>query len=156
MEQFIKRKKVIRRALFNLRRIIWEDSVDSVEFFGSMNSFGWGLWFMIHPNLFSSPIYAILARFGNEYFWGSILIAVGFARLIGVALDRYRLRRTIAMVGTILWAFMCVGFYQQNPHAIIVFITGENTLLSAWEYIRHSRKAQIRKEIREEINSERR
>lgn len=148
---------LLRQIWKNLKRIVWEDNFDVVEFFGSINSFGWGLWFIFHPQLFDTGaiVYAILARFGNEYMWGSILVAVGISRLFGLVLDRYRTRKAVAMIGTILWAFICVGFYQQNPQAIVVFITAENTLLSAWEYIRHSRRARIRKEIREEIHSER-
>lgn len=138
----------------NLKRIIWEDNFDVVELFGSVNSFGWGLWFIFHPGLFeSSQIFNVLAKFANEEVWGTALFILGVARLIGVALDRYRLRRTVAMIGTVLWAFVCAGFYQQNPGAIIVFITAENTLLSAWEYMRHARKARIRKDVREEIHS---
>lgn len=147
----------LRRIWTNLKRIVWEDSFDVVEFFGSINSFGWGLWFILHPALFDvgTSVYAILSKFGNEYLWGSVLLCVGFARIVGIALDRYRFRKATAMIATILWAFVCVGFYQQNPHAIVVFVTAQNTVLSAWEYIRHSRRARIRKEIREEIHSDR-
>lgn len=142
--------KIVR----NIRRILFEDSIDIVELFGSINSLGWGMWLILHPQLFhTSTIYAVLAKFGSPQMWGLILLALGFARFVGVSLDRYRLRKTVAMLGTILWAFICASFYQQNPNAIIVFITAENTILSAWEYLRHSRRARIRKEVREEIHS---
>ena len=144
----------MKKIMNNLRRILFEDNIDIVEFFGSINSFGWGLWLIFHPGLFEQgTVWVVLSKFGNEYMWGVLLITLGFARFVGVALDRYRLRKTVAMLGTLLWAFICAGFYQQNPNAVIVFITAENTILSAWEYLRHARRARIRKEVREEIQS---
>lgn len=144
----------MKAALQNLRRILFEDKIDIVELFGSINSFGWGLWLIAHPGLFEQgTVWLVLSKFGNEYVWGALLISLGFARFVGVALDRYRLRKTVAMLGTVLWAFICASFYQQNPQAVIVFITAENTILSAWEYLRHARRVRIRKEVREEIQS---
>lgn len=140
----------------NIKRMLFEDNFDVVELFGSINSFGWGLWLIFHPQLFeSSHVFNMLSSFATEAVWGTLLITLGLARFVGVALDRYRLRKGVAMAGTILWAFICAGFYQQNPGAVIVFITAENTILSAWEYLRHARRVRIRKEVREEIRSTR-
>lgn len=145
---------LMKKIIKNLRRILFEDNFDVVELFGSINSFGWGMWFITHPNLFEQgTVYGVLATFANEATWGALLVLLGTGRLIGVALDRYRLRKAVAMIGTVLWAFVCAGFYQQNPNAIVVFVTAQNTLLSMWEYLRHSRRVRIRKEVREEIRS---
>lgn len=139
----------------NILRILLEDEIDMVELFGAMNSMGWGLWFIFHPQLFDNAtgVYAVIGSFGNELAWGLLLLGLGLSRLIGVSLDRYKIRKMVAMAATVVWSFMAVTFFRQNSQAIIVFITAENAVLAGWEYIRHARKVRIRQEIREEIGS---
>lgn len=149
---------LMKKILRNLRRILFEDDFDIVELFASVNSVGWGLWFISHPDLFDSgaTVYRVISQFGNEFAWGTAFLSVGVLRFVGVALDRYRIRKFAAMAGVVLWSFICASFYQQNSDAVVVLVTAQNAILSAWEYLRHSRRARIRKEVREEIHSDRR
>lgn len=141
----------LNKIIKNLVRILWEDNFDILELLGSINLFGWGMWLITHPTLFETfSAYKMLAQMGNEMMWGSLMFLIAFFKFIGVAADRYRIRKMVAMVATVLWIFLSVTFIQSSPQAILVFITAEIGVFSAWEYLRHSKRARIRAEIREE------
>lgn len=144
----------MRKMIERIIRILWIDDFDLLEVINSTYNFGWGFWLMAHPELFSlGKVYAILDVYGNEFVWGSIFIAIGLGKLIGVALDRYRVRMAFSIASAAIWIFVLVTFIQENPNASLVFFFSMVAGLSIYEYLRHSHKARIRNMIRLEIGS---
>lgn len=142
----------MRKIILQLKRILWDDSFDAVELFGAVNAFLWSIWFSTHPTLFSQGmVYKTLATFGSIHVWAIAFGVLGALKLYGVLSDTYFARKWISLLATFLWAFIFITFIQGNPLSLLLPITGEILAYSIWEFLRHSRRQKIRKEIRREV-----
>lgn len=141
----------LREFITKLRKIIWEDDFDIVEVIGIFNCLLWATWFFTHPTLFDKgQIYRTLGVLGNEYVWAAGYYFLATLKLYGIYIDRYRVRKWIAFMTTMVWLFVLATFVQENSTALLVAITAEIAVISAWEYLRHSRR-QDNREIAKEI-----
>ncbi len=84
-----------------------------------------GLWFLFFPVLTNSTAYlamnelfGFLSQDARGYVWAFIFIANGVSRFYGLFFGSLWLRGAVAIGGTIVYAFMTVGFLYSNPRSL--------------------------------------
>lgn len=138
-----------------IKRAFLEDAIDNIELFDIGMCLVWAIWLFFHPTLFDNgQIYKTLGVLGSEYVWSAGFFFLAALKLYGISIDRYRTRKMIAFIVTMVWLFVMFTFIQDNSGALLVALTGYFAVVSAWEYFRHGRMVRLRERARSIVKSD--
>lgn len=85
----------------------------------------WGVWLLLPFSTFHSvSTFAVLAKIGPEWVWGTLAVAIGAIQILLIMVSR-KLERTAALLQFYFWAFIAITIGLSNWH-------GSGLIIYSW------------------------
>lgn len=119
--------------------ILTEHDTEPTELFGGLLKIGLAIILVMPLNTFGSTrVYGMLSVL-PEGIWAALLLLAGTLHLRAVRTGRRSLRRTMALVGFLIWFTWSISFIEGNPAntgGVVYFLCA---LMQGWVYARLGR-----------------